>query len=151
MAHIDQNPAKTLSSDGVLGGGSNLGAELVVEEDILRLHIEVDDVIAAFFVEVSEGARCAERDVEPLLPVEQLLALLFAEQPGVQAAVRHELVDEQAMGAFGAEAVQTDEVEVPDGAHGRDLGSELLLPLHRCLLQHLHCHSRAVCERPLVH
>uniref|UniRef100_A0A0D3GQ23 Uncharacterized protein n=1 Tax=Oryza barthii TaxID=65489 RepID=A0A0D3GQ23_9ORYZ len=70
----------------------------------------------------------ADSDGKPRRP-RHLAARRVGEEEGVEGAVLHELVGEQAVASLGAEADEADEVEVVRAADGGHLHPELLLPL----------------------
>ena len=101
------------------------GLHVVVEEYVAGLDVAVDDVRYAVVVEVGQPPRHAQRDLVPHRPVQEgLLLLLLAVEDGVQAAVGHELVDEQVEVRRRVVAAERDDVPVLDVAHGVQLPLE---------------------------
>ncbi|CAL4936973.1 unnamed protein product [Urochloa decumbens] len=148
--HAGERPVAVVLGVDELGEPEvgDLGVELVIEEDVLRLDVAVHDAVAALLVEVCDPPRGAHGDGEPRRP--RHLVRVGAEEEGVEGAVLHELVDEQAVSALGAEADEADEVEVVRAADGGHLHPELLLPLLDPL-QLLHRRHRPVRQHRPVH
>uniref|UniRef100_J3L6M1 Uncharacterized protein n=1 Tax=Oryza brachyantha TaxID=4533 RepID=J3L6M1_ORYBR len=151
-AHCRQHAAEVAAHQLGEPEVGDLGGERVVEEDVLRLDVAVDDAVPAFLVQVVEPPRDAQCDLIPRLPAQDAaMARAGAEEVPVQRAVRHVLVHEQPPRPLGAEAEQPDQVDVLDGADGAHLRAELLLPLSNTL-QLLHRHRRPVRrQRALEH
>ncbi|XBH74444.1 hypothetical protein VPH35_101389 [Triticum aestivum] len=154
-AHAGERPVPVVLGVDELGEAEvgHLGVVLLVEQDVLRLDVAVHDGVAALLVQVRDAARRAHGHREPRRPRHRLAAVAAAagaEEEGVQRAVLHELVDEQAVPALGAEADEADQVEVVRAADGGHLHPELLLPLLDPL-QLLHRHHRPVRQHAAVH
>ncbi|GER41267.1 phosphoglucosamine mutase [Striga asiatica] len=99
----------------------------VVEEDVLGLHVAVNDLVFAARVKVREPSGSPERDLVPLPPLQEPLAVFSSEQRAVERAAVHELVNEKPLPAVRAEPFQPHEVDVVDFADDGNLGEELLV------------------------
>ncbi|KAF7806643.1 LEAF RUST 10 DISEASE-RESISTANCE LOCUS RECEPTOR-LIKE PROTEIN KINASE-like 2.2 [Senna tora] len=136
-----------------------LGAQVIVQEDVARFYVVVDDPLLAFLVQVRDPSRGPHRDLVELLESQGgPLAIGFAAvvQIIVQRSVSHVLVNKCPRVILEAESGEADEIEVmdsPDCAHFRD---ELLLhsPIVGTLIQNLHRDDGLVgvaTENPFVH
>ncbi|URE37034.1 hypothetical protein MUK42_13471 [Musa troglodytarum] len=109
---------------------AELGVERGVEHDVAGLHVAVNHVRLALLVEVEKGGGQSQRDLVPRRPPEGVLG---AVEMGVEAAVGHELVDEQELAAGVAPTDQAHQVTVAQPVDDLDLGDVLLPSLLRIL------------------
>lgn len=71
----------------------DLGIVVLVEEDVLRLDVAVDDAVATLLVEVGDATGGADSDGKPRR-LRHLAARRVGEEEGIEGAVLHELVGE---------------------------------------------------------
>ncbi|BAT18017.1 Os12g0609025, partial [Oryza sativa Japonica Group] len=124
------------------------GAERRVQHDVARLDVAVHDALLRLVVQVHQRGADAEHDLVPGRPWQHVPRTVDV---GVEAAIGHELVDEeQLVAAVVAPADERHEVAVAEPADDPHLGDELLPSLTRCLGHPLHGHVAAV-QEPAVH
>ena len=109
---------------------AELGDERVVQHDVARLDVAVHHALLPLLVQVPERRSQAEDDLVPLRPCQEALAVDAVEMP-VEAALRHQLVDEQEAMAAVAPAEELHEVPMLEPADDPHLRLELLPPLRR--------------------
>lgn len=98
---------------------------VVVQEDVTGLDVAVDHVRDAVVVEVGEAASNAQGDPVASRPVEdEAVGMVVHVQGLVQAAVGHQLVDEEVEVRGGVVAAERDDVAVLDVSHGVQLPLE---------------------------
>lgn len=98
-----------------------LGGEFLIQEDVLGLHVAVDNSFPAAFVQVRQSPRNVAHDGESVWPCERARGPVgLGEEVLVERAVGHELVHQEPLGTLGAVAEQAHQIEmvyVADGCH----------------------------------
>uniref|UniRef100_A0A8R7VA61 Uncharacterized protein n=1 Tax=Triticum urartu TaxID=4572 RepID=A0A8R7VA61_TRIUA len=89
----------------------DLGLQVGVQQNVLRLHVAVQDPLEALVVEVDQPLGDADGDLVPRRPPQRGLP---AEESLGQRAVLDVLGDEEPVRALGAEAPYPDQVHVVD-------------------------------------
>ncbi|KAG6545906.1 hypothetical protein Mapa_012561 [Marchantia paleacea] len=118
---------------------SEHGVEVLIQHDVAGLDVPVDDLLPPALVQIVQRVGHPGDDPEAVLPRQHPLVLV--EERLVQAAVGHELVDEQQLVAVAAPSQQADDVAVPELADDGDLGHELALALLRVVAHALDGHG----------
>ena len=104
---------------------SDMGFEIVVEQNVGGLDIAVDDPGLAVVVEVRESLGGPKSDLEPVGPAQHRARRPVQRVP--QAPVHHVLVEQEIRALVVAEPVELHDVPVPDLPERRDLRSEAVL------------------------
>jgi hypothetical protein len=129
-AHRERVPAEQLHQPEV----GDLGLQVRVQQDVLRLHVAVQDSLQALVVEVGQALGHADGALVPRAPPQHSFIGTVEEGLG-QRAVLDVLGDEQAVRVLGAEAPHPDQVHVVDPPDDAQLRPEHLLGLLRHLFQ----------------
>nr|CAB3461856.1 unnamed protein product [Digitaria exilis] len=101
----------------------DLGHPVLVDEDVGRLDVAVDDGVLGSRVEIVQAPRGADGDLEALPPRQRRLTGLVQVLP--ERAVSHVVVHEYHLAIVLAAANERDEVLVPELGEHLDLGLEL--------------------------
>ena len=112
---------------------AELGVERRVEHDVVRLDVPVENALLPILVQVEQGRSQAEHDLMPQRPWQQGGAGGAAVEVRVEAAIGHQLVDEEELAAAVAPADELHQVSVPQPADDAHLRGVLLPPLLRAL------------------
>jgi hypothetical protein len=107
---------------------AELGVEGLVQHHVARLHVAVHHALLPLLVEVEQRGSKPMDDSSPHWPCEE--GAVAAVEVDVEAAVGHELVDEEQLVAAAAPAHELHEIPVAEPADRLDLGRVLLPPLN---------------------
>uniref|UniRef100_A0A452ZK61 Uncharacterized protein n=1 Tax=Aegilops tauschii subsp. strangulata TaxID=200361 RepID=A0A452ZK61_AEGTS len=152
------HPRRNMAIVSVLDLGQpkvgDLGLKVVIEKDVGRLDVAMDDLRMTVLVQVCQALGRPERDPPPALPVQQRRSVAGVVQVGLERVVGDVLVDEQPLVAMDAVPQQRDEVAVVHAADALHLGAELALALPAAGPEPLDGHlprRRARAQRAAVH
>ncbi|KAG6554274.1 hypothetical protein Mapa_004190 [Marchantia paleacea] len=127
----------------------DLGFEAVVEQNVGRLDIPVDDLGVTVLVQVAQAPGGSQGDLHPRRPVDDRHVLPV--QGVLQSAVGHEVIHQQPLAVRNAVAHQRNQMPVVHSADDLHLGPELPLALASADRQLLHCHQLIPGHHALVH